>query len=394
MRNELLYKAIASAFGQEPRIVNEGAPAVVTLVEPTVSFMPDVVTYLPANNAAGGEQYTVCCPYCGDTRYRLYISHMWGSLIKTEYGTYQCSKHLMNCFNERCVSYDTPEHIHNYEEVCRQLDAAMGTAHTFDINSVRQQAAADLDTIENQVKLPRICVPIDDKSVPREIVYYWTHERGYDMETLIKWGVKVGVLEYPIKKGHSRLLQFPITIIPVMQYGKFWWWQGRLTPPSGALNGELEIDEFGEAYPKYYIPAGAKKSWTLYNLDGAQKYNDVVLVEGVTDVWRVGERAMATFGKTLSSAQRTVLCSRFAGKRIILVPDMNDPDALDAAIENQCVLQSQGVFNSVDISMIQEGTDIGQHKGKEDDIWQYILTNIRSPELDMHGGFGMSGIRL
>lgn len=54
MRNELLYKAIASVFGQEPRIVNEGAPAIVTLTEPIASFAPDAETYLPADHATGG----------------------------------------------------------------------------------------------------------------------------------------------------------------------------------------------------------------------------------------------------------------------------------------------------------------------------------------------------
>jgi hypothetical protein len=401
MRNELLYKALASVFEQEPRIINEGAPAVVTLTTPTVTFDNNVETYLPANNATGGEQYAVCCPFCGDTRYRLYFSHMWNSIIKTDRTTYRCSKHLMRCFNEECVSLRDTGNAEkdaicrrNFEKVCSALDTAMQTAQSFDIDSVRQQAEQDLETMANQVKLPKIRVPIDDKAVPAAILQYWIKERGYSMDTLKQWDVQVGLLDYPMKRGHSTLVQFPFTILPVYQYGQYWWWQGRLTPPDGTLDGALEVDEFGEEYPKYYIPAGAKKSWTLYNLDDAQYYNDVVLVEGITDVWRVGKRAMAMFGKTLSSAQRHVLAARFAKKRIILVPDMNDPDALDQAISNQIALQSQGVFSSVDISMIEQGKDIGSIQRKEEEIWEYILENIRSPEVDMLGGFGVSGIQL
>ena len=398
MRNELLYKAIASVFGQEPRIVNEGAPAIVTLTEPIASFAPDAETYLPADHATGGEQYVVCCPFCGDTRYRFYISHMWNAVIKTGKATYRCSKHLMRCFNEECVSVqrtDRPDkRLENFNKLVQALEQALVDAPSFDISSVRQQAAQDIETMANQVKLPKIRVPIDDKSVPAQILQYWIKERGYSLDTLRKWGVEVGLLDYPIKHGHSRLLQFPFTILPVYQYGQFWWWQGRLTPPDGTLDGSLEIDEFGEEYPKYYIPAGAKKSWTLYNLDDAQYYNDIVIVEGVTDVWRVGKRAMAMFGKSLSTAQRSVLCKRCAGKRIILVPDTNDPDALAAAISNKAALDAQGVFESVEISTIEQGKDIGEIRGNEEEIWQYILDHISSQESNTFGGYGISAIQL
>ena len=30
-----------------------------------------------------GEQFRICCPFCHDTRFRLYISHMWGQRDST-----------------------------------------------------------------------------------------------------------------------------------------------------------------------------------------------------------------------------------------------------------------------------------------------------------------------
>ena len=52
--------------------------------------------------------------------------------------------------------------------------------------------------------------------------------------------------------------------------------------------------------PKYFTMPTMKKTELLYNLDQARNFNSVVLVEGVTDVWKVGPASVAMFGKTLS----------------------------------------------------------------------------------------------
>jgi hypothetical protein len=43
----------------------------------------------------------------------------------------------------------------------------------------------------------------------------------------------------------------------------------------------------------------------LYNLDSVRK--TVVIVEGVTDVWRIGDGAVATFGTQYTKAQLALL---------------------------------------------------------------------------------------
>ena len=42
---------------------------------------------------SNGEYYRVNCPFCNDTRFRLYINHRWFE-----------HKHMANCFNESCTS--------------------------------------------------------------------------------------------------------------------------------------------------------------------------------------------------------------------------------------------------------------------------------------------------
>lgn len=66
---------------------------------------------------------------------------------------------------------------------------------------------------------------------------------------------------------------------------------------------------------------------TLYGLD--QSIGDTaVVVEGITDVWRLGPGSLSTFGIEFTTPQIEVLASRF--KRIVVVFD-EDPQAIEQA---------------------------------------------------------------
>lgn len=56
----------------------------------------------------------------------------------------------------------------------------------------------------------------------------------------------------------------------------------------------------------------------LYNLDNARNRNTVVVVEGCTDVWRLGAGAVATFGTGVTESQLHIL-EKF--KKVILLQD-------------------------------------------------------------------------
>jgi hypothetical protein len=85
-------------------------------------------------------------------------------------------------------------------------------------------------------------------------------------------------------------------IIPVYHNGKLVSFQTRACDPKEAK--------------RYLFPAGVD-SQALYNWDHARKFESVILVEGVTDAWRVwlaGYRnVMATFGKSLKPGQIELL---------------------------------------------------------------------------------------
>jgi DNA primase len=65
-----------------------------------------------------------------------------------------------------------------------------------------------------------------------------------------------------------------------------------------------------------------KKSRLLYGLPAAlNTAGPVVVVEGVTDVWRLGTNAVAIFGKTLSMNQRDLILRHFACREIVVFLD-------------------------------------------------------------------------
>jgi DNA primase len=64
------------------------------------------------------------------------------------------------------------------------------------------------------------------------------------------------------------------------------------------------------------------KSGLLYGLPNAIRgTGPVVLVEGVTDVWRLGRDAVATFGKTLSVRQTQQMVALFEARPIVVAYD-------------------------------------------------------------------------
>lgn len=382
MLNKTLYNAIWKAFDEEPHIVNEGSSAVIKLPPPKASFLP-VETKIPARNVEGGEQYTVNCPFCGDRRHRLYFSYMWNQPIKSGNLIYRCTDHLVRCFNEECQKDQS-----NFQKMRDMILECMKEVE----DDVEFSGAAEhppLESIANQAALPTLTVPINRSGVP-DFIKQYVRNRGWNADDLYeKWGVLVGRPDRAILHGEAPL-KHPIIIVPVNQFGNFWFWQGRLVPLNGELDGDLERKLDGSEYAKYIIPHGAKKRWALYNIDRALQHDEIGIVEGVTDCWSVGENCICPFGKTLSPAQFAILTERARGKRLVFIPDMDDPEAYQLAEHNAMRLKAANVTSDVSIAKLPSGTDPGDliRQMKKGEIWKYIKSRIASPVVNifMTGG--------
>ena len=86
----------------------------------------------------------------------------------------------------------------------------------------------------------------------------------------------------------------------------------------------------------------------LYGIDNVRE--QVIIVEGITDKWRMGTDSVALFGKNYTQEQLTLLYNKAKGKRIKVVLDA------DAKIKSLTfVKQLCHVFNDVELYYLDEG---------------------------------------
>lgn len=384
--NENLYKAIAAAWDQTPKIINEGEQAQVDYPVPIISFIDTAITPIATNRIHGGEQYTICCPFCGDTRHRLYFSYLWATTITVGGATYRCSDSLVRCFNEECQRVPANKNL-----IRSRMSAILEDKNLLESIQVTAVESEKVTQLANQVPIPPNLRSITDPLVPEYVRHYWTRVRGYSPEVLDKYGVKFTYLNYPVRAG-ARLCQQMVTIIPVYQDGDYWFYQIRLIPINGNPELGYERDQLGVELPKYIIPHGSRKNWALYNIDNAVNYKTVYLVEGVSDVWRIGDAAVARFGKTLSRAQMVLLKEKLFNKRLVIVPDMDDPQAYEEALRQQIMLQNSNVFSDVLISSLDSGLDPGDLRGNPGEVQSCLESHIILQENNMKSQFGSQGL--
>jgi DNA primase len=100
----------------------------------------------------------------------------------------------------------------------------------------------------------------------------------------------------------------------------------------------------GESACKY-LTVSVKTAASLYNRDVAMFQRDIVLVEGVTDVWRIGPSSVALFGKTVKSGQLALmkLLWGFSGSCVVCL-DRDDPHAAEAQRKMVQLLRQEKVF--------------------------------------------------
>lgn len=90
---------------------------------------------------------------------------------------------------------------------------------------------------------------------------------------------------------------------------------------------------------------------TLYNLNTVKQNGVVVIVEGVFDVWRIGDGCVAAMGKDLTLEQIQLLLPKNPKKIYIVL----DSDAKDRAEAMRITLSSIFPKNTVEVIGIQKG---------------------------------------
>jgi hypothetical protein len=241
---------------------------------------------------SAGEYYRINCPFCNDTRQRLWINHLWG-VYDPETKTY--NRWLAICYNEGCLS--DPE---NLEQLIHWTD------HYYRRARARQVVVTEGSAPPpgKPVALPPDFVCLHDLPQDHPAVQY-VMERKFNPEELSKtWGIgfslqacswsPLGRLLIPIFRGSKVALEY---------FG----WQARALVPN---------DD-----PKYYTAHGLKKSQVLYGLHRVTEKGPAIIVEGPTDAWRVGRNAIALLGKTASSEQLKLIREHLVGRPLVVMLD-------------------------------------------------------------------------
>jgi hypothetical protein len=282
--NSMLYGLLEHKFG-EIVIANEGVSAhVQKLADP---LRPGKII---ERALVWGEYYCVNCPFCSDTRHRLWINHLYGS--DWEHGR-RTHTHLATCYNENCL--DKPGRRGQLETL------VFGPGRPL-IKRVTIKAPS-CSFVHKAVEPPGEVCSIAGLPDSHPAVVY-VKSRGFDPLRLDKF-FKVGACTRTETERYRIMLNR--LYIPIIFNNELVGWQGRATNPTSV--------------PKYFNCPGTSKSRMLYNFDNASMQPYVVVVEGVPSVWRIGREAVCLFGKTMSLYQQTTISTTWAGKPVILMLD-------------------------------------------------------------------------
>jgi hypothetical protein len=188
--------------------------------------------------------------------------------------------------------------------------------------------------------LPEFAERIEAGREP-ELVKRWFNKRRFDLSLCQKYSLHF------CEMGEQALR----LIIPVFLDRQMISWTAR--------------DMTGKAESKYISCANDRgispiKS-CLYGIDEAKAQPFIILVEGVTDKWRLGDSAVALFGKAWTAAQRLLLWEKVgdADRPIIVAldPDVNDEEV------RQTINRVRNLFDDVralHLDPAKDGKDPGE----------------------------------
>ena len=284
--NPWLFEQLRAHFG-EVQVANHRQ-------ETVGSTLMDPITQKPRVSwAVAGEYYRVCCPYCSDSRYRLYIHHRWGEVDR--FGRSQTF--LACCFNEtRCL-----DDVENREDLAAKLHS-----HSEHVRTPIILPGIRIDPSKLKAELPGELTPLEDLPSSHPAISYLM-ARSMDPTILGKF-YGVGYCDYSPK---YRLACNRI-VIPITRQGKLIAWQARYL-------GEMDWKRSG--IPKYFTMPGAHPSLCLGNIDQARRFRTGVLVEGWFDVFGFGPMACCCFTNRISESQKSILCDAFRDYGLVILLD-------------------------------------------------------------------------
>lgn len=302
--NPGLYSILNQYFAGGVTIANQGEPMLGTCYREASGRLKMIPSH-------AGEYYRVNCPFCRDTRKRLWVNHMFGQPGPDNKPMY----YLATCYNDNCL-----ENVDNWRKL---LDIIFGFRNADSrrnpVMPLNIPQDFDFSAIE-KAEPPGDVILLTDlykRDMQHPAVVYMMQSRRYTLQMLSDYNVSYCVNASPrFREAQGRI------IFPCYMHGEFVGWQGRYV-------GETDWRHTA----KYYTMPGFKKTRALYNHDRAKYHPYVVVVEGVTDCHVLGDRAVALLGKTVSPTQQGILATTWAGKPVLLLLDPGTEKETEKAVQ-------------------------------------------------------------
>lgn len=321
--NGMLYEMLRCTFQNQVRIRNQGEKMIAHYRKYHGEMILDV--------EHPGEYYVVCCPFCGDTRFRLNINHRWGK--PDEQG--RTNLWLAICFNEQCLVSG------NHERRVELLD--MVTDHEGDrLAEATIQPGEEINLDDLVADWPGPSTRVD-RLPPEHKAYQYLLNRGFPPERVGPfWNVR-----YCHQSVHY--LARDRIVVPIYSGKVMKGWQCRYIG---------EIPKGQKWPPKYYTCPAMPRHMLLYNLANARQYRTGVIVEGVTDVWSGGPPFMCTLGATMNVQQRKLFVRAFKDQAGVLCfdPEEFEKETVQRLVRDIRKVQFKRGFACV---KLPEGSDPG-----------------------------------
>ncbi len=239
-----------------------------------------------------GESYNVCCPLCGDERFRLSISYLW--LTNPPLSKRRVTA-LANCYNEDC----DVRRREFWEPIAQDVeDAHLGL---LDVDPKALQKVSARTQFRGAIPLPEGCVPLLELDHDHLAWQFLRDKYGWD-DGFIQY-VAQG---YDLRYAEEHDDMFPSAqgriIFPIVTEKGTVAWQGRATRRSKS---------------KWFLPPGFIK--VFYNGYRVLPHQTPVLCEGITNAITCGPTGIAMFGKGLNSIRAEEFSERW--KSVILATD-------------------------------------------------------------------------
>lgn len=280
-----------------------------------------------------GESYAVCCPFCNDTRFRCLINHLYGT---DDPNNGHPQTRLVKCYNAGC-----PLEQKNRDTYAKLYDMLCGM-RLVDLRKAEIREGHAVDLTKTRTNWPGRVTRIDKLPSIHPANRYLLG-RNFDPEILGQFWNVHWCEHSDHFLCHERL------IIPIYHDKQMVGWQAR--PAFDVKDWKLA------QFPKYYTAPGTPRRQILYNCGNASRYRVGIIVEGVTDVWRIGPQAVATLGASFTSLQQKLFAAKFREYAGVLMYDADMRDKLKDSFETISRVMSPQLKSGFCVVQLPQGTD-------------------------------------